>query len=97
MVQTAGTSATIEAELVPQPSKLHEIINDERLKYKEESQKAQKDTTPQGKDRRARIKRIAQLLEEVGDNAVAEIEAVLERKVKHQSMEQIFKEGQIAE
>lgn len=90
-VQTAGTAAKIEAERVPRPAKLHEIINDERLKHKEENQQTHK-TTPKNKDRRARIRRIAELLEEVGDSSVAEIEAVLERKVKHQSMQQIFKD-----
>ncbi|MBD3281131.1 PH domain-containing protein [Candidatus Uhrbacteria bacterium] len=88
-VQTAGTAAKIEANQVPHPAKLHEIINDERLKYKEEAKETQK-ATPKNKDRRARLRRIAELLEEVGDSAVAEIESVLERKVKHQSMKKIF-------
>ncbi len=92
-VQTAGAAAKIEAERVPRPAKLYEIINDERLKYKEENQEARQ-VTPKIKDRRARIRRIAELLEEVGDTSVAEIESVLERKVKNQSMQQIFKNQQ---
>jgi uncharacterized membrane protein YdbT with pleckstrin-like domain len=90
-IQTAGSSATIEAEQIPHPSKLHEIINDERLRYTSEP-KEEKVATPKAKDRRSRIRRIAELLEQVGDSSVAEIESVLERKVKHLSMEKIFKD-----
>ncbi len=90
-VQTAGSSATIEAEQIPHPSKLHEIINDERLRYTTEP-KERAEASPQKKDRRSRIRRIAELLEEVSDTSVAEIEAVLERKVKTSSMEKLFNE-----
>ncbi|MDF1496538.1 MAG: PH domain-containing protein [Patescibacteria group bacterium] len=89
-IQTAGSSATIEAERVPQPGKLHEIINDERLRYTSEPKEHIQ--SPQKKDRRSRIRRIAELLEEVSDTSVAEIEAVLERKVKSSSMEKLFNE-----
>jgi uncharacterized membrane protein YdbT with pleckstrin-like domain len=89
-VQTAGSSATIEAEKVPHPSKLHEIINDERLRFTNEPKEVSQ--TPKSKDRRSRIRRIAELLEQVSDEAVTEIESVLERKVKHLSMEKIFKD-----
>jgi membrane protein YdbS with pleckstrin-like domain len=89
-IQTAGSSANIEAEQIPHPSKLHEIINDERLRYT--SEPTEQKQSPEKKDRRSRIRRIAELLEEVSDTSVAEIESVLERKVKSSSMEKLFSE-----
>lgn len=89
-IQTAGSSANIEADNIPHPGKLHEIINDERLRH--EAEPKEQKQSPEKKDRRSRIRRIAELLEEVSDTSVAEIEAVLERKVKSSSMEKLFSE-----
>jgi len=86
-IQTAGEAANIEAELVPYPDKLHELINDERLKFVNEPKPA---ASTEQKDRRSRVRRIAELLEQVDDKSVAEIESVLERKVKNSSMEKLF-------
>ncbi len=86
-VQTAGQSTNIEVTSVPYPDKLHDLINDVRSFSAKESKKTESD---QPKDRRSRLRRIARLLDQVDDDIVADVEAVLGRAVKKEAMEKFF-------
>ncbi len=86
-VQTAGQATNIEVVSVPHPDKLHDLINDARSFFVKESKKKSSD---QPKDRRSRLRRIARLLDQVDDEVVLNIEAVLEREVKKIAMEKLF-------
>jgi membrane protein YdbS with pleckstrin-like domain len=86
-VQTAGQATNIEVTAVPYPDKLHDLINDVRSFSAKESKKTETDLP---KDRRSRLRRIARLLEQVNDEMVADVEALLERESKKKSMEKLF-------
>jgi membrane protein YdbS with pleckstrin-like domain len=85
-IQTAGATAVIEAAHVPQPEKVHEVINDARQEAPRQGQGA----TPVQNDRRSRIKRIMELLEQVDDNKVVEIESILQRQTRNQAVQSLF-------
>lgn len=87
-VQTAGSSQTIEAHGVPFPQKVHELINDLRGQIVDVKKENSKST--EQKDRRSRIRHIAELLEDVDDEAVMEVERMLERKEKNKAMQVLF-------
>lgn len=88
-IQTAGTTATLEAENIPSPKKLHELINDLRKEALARGTKSNEEAGME-KDRRSRIRHIAELIEDVGDDELAEVERLLERKSRGKSMEVLF-------
>lgn len=85
-IQTAGATATIEADAIPKPEAMHEAINSAR----EEAPKVNASDAPQQKDRRSRIRHIAVLLEQADDERVAEIENLLEKKTKEKAVQEFF-------
>ncbi|MFZ6015927.1 MAG: PH domain-containing protein [Patescibacteria group bacterium] len=87
-VQTAGASAKIEAHNIPYPQKVHELIND--LKGRAPEIKEETKQSPEKKDRRSRIRHIAEMLDDVEDETVQEVERMLEKKAKNKAMEKLF-------
>jgi hypothetical protein len=90
-VQTAGQASNLDIQKIPHPDKLHDLILDAKTYFgktlvKKDSQKQ----LPQ--DRRSRLRRIAQLLDQVDDEIVSDVLAVLERESKKRSMEKLFEE-----
>ncbi|MBU2566064.1 PH domain-containing protein [Patescibacteria group bacterium] len=93
-IQTAGTTATIEAERIPKPQKVHELINDLRQDVAVSPIAPQPQLTtkeePTQKDRKARIKNIAYLMDQVDDDIIVKVEHYLEKKLKNDSMSALF-------
>lgn len=87
-IQTAGASAPIHAESIARPEKVYELVND--LKREAKVAAPVQNAAPVEKDRRSRIRRIAELLDKAEDTDVAEMERVLERKEKERAAAAVF-------
>jgi len=85
-IQTAGATAVIEADNIPKPERVHELINDVR----QEAPKQASADTPLQKDRRSRIRHIAVLLEEADDAKVMEVEVMLEKQSRDKAVQTLF-------
>lgn len=86
-IQTAGAAAVIEADNIPKPEKVHELVNEVR----QESPRTPDTSTPIEKDRRSRIRHIAVLLEEADDAKVIEVEALLEKQARDKAVQNLFR------
>ena len=99
-IQTAGAQVTIEAERIPQPQQVHELINDLRQEAGAEPivqpQRTVKEE-PTQKDRKSRIKNIAYLMDQVDDDIIVKVEHYLEKKIKNQSMSALFEKNNESE
>jgi uncharacterized membrane protein YdbT with pleckstrin-like domain len=85
-IQTAGATAIIEADKIPKPERIHELINQAR----QEAPKHETTEEPTQKDRRSRIRHIAVLLEQADDAKVMEIETLLEKQSRDKAAQDFF-------
>lgn len=77
-IQTSGAQAVLEAEDIPNPERVNELIN----QLKDQAPRPTNKEHVEPKDRRGRIRHIALLLEEMDDEQVAEVESLLYKKSK---------------
>ncbi len=81
-IQTSGTQAVLEAEDIPSPERVHELIN----QLKDQAPKMAGRESVEPKDRRGRIKQMAIWLEELDDEQLTEVESLLRRKFKEKAV-----------
>jgi len=84
-IQTAGATTTIQADAIPRPEQVHELINDLRHDARPAANGAEVPA-----DRRGRIRHIIQLLDQVDDATVAQIEAQLVKSDRDASVNNLF-------
>ena len=87
-IQTAGGGAAIQVGDISYPQVVHELINE--LRHQAPKLQAQASDSPVQKDRRSRIRHIAELLEHADDQLVMQTELALERNVKDKSVSAVF-------
>lgn len=81
-IQTSGAQAVLEAEDIPGPERVHEMIN----QLKDQAPKASGRENFEPQDRRGRIKRMVLWLEEMDDEQLSEMENTLRRKSKEKAV-----------
>jgi len=84
-IQTAGASVSIQADAIPRPEQVHELLNDLRHDARPAA-----DGTEVPADRRGRIRHIIQLLDKVDDTTIAQIEARLVKNDRDASVNNLF-------
>ncbi len=89
-IQTAGATAPICADSIGRPETVYELLNDLRHQAKAE---VASDASAPVKDRRAHLRHIAEMLERVDDERVAEMEKQLEKQEREKSAEKLFNDG----
>lgn len=81
-IQTSGAQAVLEAEGIPSPERVHELIN----RLKDQAPKVADRENIEPKDRHGRIRRMVAWLEEMDDEQLVEFEGLLRRKSKEKAV-----------
>ena len=94
-IQTAGATAPISADSIGRPEKVYELVND--LRHEAKTNAPGQNANAPDKDRRTRMRHIADMLDKAEDTEVAEIERLLEVKEKEKSAAAIFADSKKSE
>lgn len=90
-IQTAGATAPIQAEAIPRPEQMHELINDLRREARPARVTSTGEDSPV--DRRGKVRHIIQLLDRTDDETVDKVEALLVRSDRDKSAEALFSQA----
>ncbi len=96
-IQSAAATSSIEGAHIARPEKLQDLINDLRGATPHNAKPStlnapakEEEDPPVEKDRRTRIKHIAQMLEGSDDGAVMQVENLLEKMEKDRAIRTLF-------